>query len=77
VIVLGDGRGNFFDPRVERFRDIARRAGRVIWLNPEPSESWGEGDSEMRRFAPHCWRVWRLGSLDDLTRVAEALTSIR
>lgn len=77
VIVLGDGRSNFFDPRVERFRDIARRAGRVIWLNPEPTGSWGEGDSEMRRFAPHCWRVWRLGSLDDLTRVAEALTSVR
>jgi uncharacterized protein with von Willebrand factor type A (vWA) domain len=77
VVVLGDARCNFFDPRVERFRDIARRAGRVIWLNPEPSESWGQGDSQMHRYAPHCWRVWRLGSLDDLTRVAEGLISLR
>jgi uncharacterized protein with von Willebrand factor type A (vWA) domain len=77
VIVLGDARGNFYNPRVEHFRAIARRAGRVIWLNPEPATSWGDGDSEMLRFAPHCWRVWRLGSLDDLTRVATALAALR
>jgi hypothetical protein len=77
VIILGDARNNFFDPRADRFADIAHRAGRVIWLNPEPSTSWGDGDSEMKRFAPHCWRVWRLGSLDDLTRIAESLTALR
>jgi len=77
VIVLGDARSNFFDPHVERFRDIARRASRVIWLNPEPRENWGDGDSEMSRYAPHCFRVWRLGSLADLTRVAESLVSLR
>jgi hypothetical protein len=49
----------------------------VIWLNPEPRENWGEGDSEMSRYAPHCFRVWRLGSLADLTRVAESLVSLR
>jgi len=76
VIVLGDGRGNFFNPRLDRFRDIANRAGRVIWLNPEPPEAWGEGDSEMSRFAPLCWRVWRLGSLEDLTRIAQALVNL-
>jgi len=77
VIVLGDARNNFFDPHVERFRDIARRASRVIWLNPEPRENWGEGDSEMTRYAPYCFRTWRLGSLADLTRVAESLVSLR
>jgi uncharacterized protein with von Willebrand factor type A (vWA) domain len=77
VIVLGDARSNFFDPHLERFRDIARRASRLIWLNPEPRESWGQGDSEMNRYAPHCFRVWRLGSLADLARVAESLVSLR
>jgi uncharacterized protein len=77
VIVLGDARNNFFDPHVERFRDIARRASRVIWLNPEPRENWGAGDSEMSRYAPYCFRTWRLGSLADLTRIAESLVSLR
>ncbi len=73
VIVLGDARSNFFDPRIEHFRAIAHRAGRTLWLNPEPVEQWGDGDSEMRRYAVHCTRVWRVGSLADLERIAATL----
>jgi uncharacterized protein with von Willebrand factor type A (vWA) domain len=75
IIVLGDARNNFFDPGVDRFRSLAHRAGRVIWFNPEGEDRWQEGDSEMRRFLPHCTRVWRLSSLADLERIAGALVN--
>jgi uncharacterized protein len=73
VIILGDARNNYYEAHPERLRDIARRAKVVWWLNPEPREQWGEGDSEMPRFAPHCFRVSRCNSLEDLKRFAEAL----
>ena len=73
VIILGDARNNFYEPHVDRLKAISQRAKRVLWLNPEPRENWGEGDSEMLRFAPHCFRVSRCNSLPDLERFAEAL----
>jgi uncharacterized protein len=73
VIILGDARSNYYEPHAERLRDIARRAKAVWWLNPESREQWGEGDSEMPRFARHCFRIHRCSSLQDLKRFAEAL----
>jgi len=73
VIILGDARNNYYEAHPERLRDIARRAKSVWWLNPEAREQWGEGDSEMLRFAPHCFRVNRCNSLQDLQRFAAAL----
>ncbi|MEA2754131.1 MAG: uncharacterized protein QOJ54_420, partial [Aliidongia sp.] len=35
VLILGDGRGNFTDPRTDIVKRIGERARRVIWLNPE------------------------------------------
>jgi len=77
VIILGDARNNHYDPHVDRLKAIAQRAKRVLWLNPEPRESWGEGDSEMPRFAPHCFRVSRCNSLSDLERFAESLVAVQ
>jgi uncharacterized protein len=34
---------------------------------------WGFGDSEMRTYAPICQHVTVVRSLEDLTRVADAL----
>ncbi len=36
VFVLGDARTNMSDPNLPAVRDIARRARRMYWLNPEP-----------------------------------------
>jgi uncharacterized protein with von Willebrand factor type A (vWA) domain len=73
VIILGDARNNHYDPKPERLKEIAARAKQVLWLNPEPEEQWGDGDSEMLRYAPHCFRVTRLASLKDLERFADTL----
>ena len=43
VIVLGDARTNGRDPP-PTLRQIAARAGRTYWLNPEPRLYWNYGD---------------------------------
>jgi uncharacterized protein with von Willebrand factor type A (vWA) domain len=66
VIILGDGRSNHRPPRADLLAAVGRRAHRVLWLNPEPTASWGWGDSAMRAYEPHCERamtVWNLASL--------------
>ena len=54
VIVLGDGRGNRTDARVDILTRMADRAKQIVWLNPEYRTLWGTGDSDMLRYAPHC-----------------------
>ncbi|WP_083541941.1 VWA domain-containing protein [Kribbia dieselivorans] len=45
VLILGDARTNGTNPRVDQLHIIAEQARHVAWLNPEPSRSWGVGDS--------------------------------
>ena len=47
VIVLGDARTNGREPHAEVFAQVAERAGRLFWLNPEPRLYWNYGDSVM------------------------------
>ena len=71
VIVLGDGRGNGADPRVDLFTELAARAKRVVWLCPEPPGRWGSGDSAMLRYRPHCSSVSHCASAADLERMLD------
>ncbi|ALG84342.1 MadC family VWA domain-containing protein [Gordonia phthalatica] len=54
VLVVGDARSNAFDPRVDLFADLARRAYRVAWLTPEPSRYWGQTGCALDEYADHC-----------------------
>jgi uncharacterized protein with von Willebrand factor type A (vWA) domain len=69
ILILGDARGNGNAPRADILADMANRAKRVIWLNPEYRSSWGTGDSDMYRYAPYCKMVRVCASLNDLERV--------
>jgi uncharacterized protein len=73
VIVLGDGRGNRADPRVDVLGRIANRAKQVIWLNPEVRTLWGTGDSDMHRYAPHCRVAATCATLGQLERIVAGL----
>ncbi len=68
VIVLGDGRNNHGDPALDALAELARRSRRLLWLNPESRSAWGEGDSEMLRYAPYCRELRVCRSLRDLER---------
>ena len=73
LIVLGDARSNYYDPRVDIFEELTRRAKQTFWLNPETRDQWREGDSEMRRYAPYCFRVETCNKLRDIERFADRL----
>ena len=54
VIVLGDARTNGRPPREDVFAQIAARAGRTFWLNPEPRLYWNYGDSVISVYEQYC-----------------------
>ena len=76
LIVLGDARSNYYDPRVDIFEELTRRAKQTFWLNPETRDQWHEGDSEMRRYAPYCFRAETCSKLRDIERFADRLLLI-
>jgi len=71
VIVLGDGRSNFADPRLDLMRQIAERSRAVIWLNPEPKTYWGQGDSRMDAYSRFCTLARTCNTLGQLERIIE------
>jgi uncharacterized protein with von Willebrand factor type A (vWA) domain len=68
VIIMGDGRGNYTNPRTDILEAVAKRCKRVIWLNPEPESLWGSGDSDMARYRPYCHYAGVCNSVRHLER---------
>ncbi len=77
VILLGDGRNNYNDPRLDLVQTLKRRARRVIWLNPESPHLWGSGDSDMADYLPLCDSVQEVGNLAQLTAAVDHLLTSR
>jgi uncharacterized protein with von Willebrand factor type A (vWA) domain len=75
VLILGDARNNYGEPRTAILREIKERSRRLIWLNPESEPFWGTGDSEMKKYLPHCDLVRKCNTLTHLERLVEALMS--
>ena len=71
VIILGDARSNYGDPRCDVLKTIQEKSKRILFLNPEPKSVWGTGDSEMLRFVPYCSKSKVCSSLFDLERVVD------
>ncbi len=73
VIILGDARNNYNAAHDWAIRDIAERAKKVIWLNPENASTWGFGDSEMALYSKHCDLVEECRNLRQLYKVVDHL----
>ena len=71
VIILGDARSNYGDPRCDILKTIQEKSKRIIFLNPEPKSLWGTGDSEMLRFVPYTSKSKACSSLVDLEKVVD------
>lgn len=71
VIILGDGRSNYAEPRLDLMRTIGERARSVIWLNPEPETYWAQGDSKMDAYKRFCTVAKTCNSLAQLERIIE------
>ena len=74
-LVVGDGRNNYNDPRVDMFSLFSRRSRRMIWINPEVPALWGTGDSDMLKYAPNCTVVLQAGNLAELTAAVDKMLS--
>jgi uncharacterized protein len=75
LILVGDGRNNYNDPRLDIFSSMSRRAVRTIWLNPEPPYMW-HGDSDMPKYAPLCTNVLKVSNLSELAAAVDELLSV-
>jgi uncharacterized protein with von Willebrand factor type A (vWA) domain len=71
VIILGDGRSNHSDPRLDIVQEIADRAKRLVWLCPEPPMRWGTGDSCMLRYEPLISKLYHCATAADLERAVD------
>ena len=71
IIILGDGRSNYANPRLDIMREISHRSRAVIWLNPEPETYWGQGDSRMNDYARLCHVAKVCNTLNQLQRIIE------
>lgn len=69
IIILGDARNNYGDPRTDILKEMYDRCKRLIWLNPEPRSSWFVGDAEMRRYMAYCHQAEECNSLVHLERI--------
>jgi len=73
LLIVGDGRNNYQDPRSDIFNLLARRSQRTLWINPESPTLWGTGDSDMLKYAPACQVVLQAGNLTELIKAVDRL----
>jgi uncharacterized protein with von Willebrand factor type A (vWA) domain len=66
VLLLGDARNNYHASQSWVIEDIQRKARHVYWLNPEPRDYWGSGDSIVGEYAAHCDEVVECRTLRQL-----------
>jgi len=72
-VIIGDGRNNYNNPRLDLMQEISHRCHRIIWFNPEPSLSWGKGDSDMLKYAPFCDRIFHVSTVSELASAIDQL----
>jgi uncharacterized protein with von Willebrand factor type A (vWA) domain len=77
VIVLGDARTNGREPHAGVFAEVAERAGRTFWINPEPRLYWNYGDSVMSAYEPHCDGVFECWTTKQLEAFVNSLAEVR
>ncbi|NQZ97497.1 MAG: VWA domain-containing protein [Myxococcales bacterium] len=73
VLILGDARNNYNDPRAWCLRDVFNKAKNVVWLNPESPSAWGFGDSVMDKYRPYVDIAEEVRNLRQLAGVIDKL----
>ncbi len=71
VIITGDARSNYRNPRPQMLRALSQSARALYWLNPEPRAYWDTGDSVMSAYAPFCDAVHEVRNLRQLEAFVE------
>ncbi|HKJ57178.1 MAG TPA: VWA domain-containing protein [Nitriliruptoraceae bacterium] len=74
VLVLGDARNNYRASSSWVVKDLAHRARKVYWLNPEARTYWGTGDSITREYEPWVDEMVEVRNLGQLADFIQELT---
>ena len=73
VVVIGDARNNYNDPRAWCLREVHNKAKNVVWINPEAPGAWGFGDSVMDKYLPYTDVAEECRNLKQLNRLVDKL----
>ncbi len=73
VLILGDARNNYRQANAWVLQDLERRARRVFWLNPEPIQFWGTGDSIAHSYGRYVQDMVEVRNLKQLTKFVERI----
>ena len=76
VIILGDGRNNYNNPRLDIADEMRRKAHRLFWFCPEPQTQWGSGDSDMHLYANHADDVFLVRNLRHLANAVDKILAV-
>lgn len=75
VLVIGDARSHDREPATDELTEIARRARRVYWLNPEPRREWDTDDSHIALYGQRCAGVHEVATLRQLENCVASIAS--
>jgi hypothetical protein len=75
LLILGDGRTNYRDPNLTVLKRLIGQARHSHWLNPEPRNQWGSGDSAALRYAD-LLPMHECRTVAQLTDVVESLLPV-
>jgi uncharacterized protein len=73
VIITGDARSNYRPSNAAALQQIADRARRVYWLNPEGLEQWNTKDSVVDDYEARCKEMFEVRTLRQLADVIAEL----
>lgn len=73
VLIFGDGRNNYNDPRLDIAQEMQRKGRRLIWFCPEPRTQWGTGDSDMWEYSMYADNVFMVNNLRELADSVDRL----
>jgi uncharacterized protein with von Willebrand factor type A (vWA) domain len=77
VVILGDGRTNYYDHAAEVLDKVRARARALVWLCPERKAQWVTGDSAMQRYASKCTHLFEIKNARELEAAAQAIAALR
>jgi uncharacterized protein with von Willebrand factor type A (vWA) domain len=77
VVILGDGRTNYFPDEAAVVRRLRERSRALLWLCPEEPSRWGTGDSAMVRYAAAATQVLVTRTARELEAAAREVVARR
>jgi uncharacterized protein len=66
VIICGDARSNYRDPKTSALRQLSELARAVYWINPEQQSLWATTDSVVDEYRPHCTQMFEVSTARQL-----------